>query len=278
MWPDTVPTDWVAGTGIDIFLPSLFPQAVQDSVDSVITYTPFLSLDGLRITLPYGDGMGIPAERMQFSYDLPFWIILICLSVVAMLRFAFPRRMKQLIYSLAGERFFHTLMREGNLFEERISLGLTLVFAATTSLLIKALAETYTSLQIPWAPEWLIWFLLTLAVLFWWSFRALFIRLLGDVFGTQEATVAYLIRNLTYTLIQGIFLCLALPLHYYSGIPWILSGIVLILLLLHAYRIVRNIISGISDTGYGLGYQLLFVFSIEILPLLILARILIGVV
>jgi hypothetical protein len=44
-----------------------------------------------------------------------------------MLRFAFPRRMRQLTYSIGGERFLHSLMREGQLFEERISLGLLVV-------------------------------------------------------------------------------------------------------------------------------------------------------
>jgi hypothetical protein len=54
----------------------------------------------------------------------------------------------------------------------------------------------------------------------------------------------------------------------------ILPAILVLLLLLHAYRILRNVISGISETGYGIQYQLLFVISVEILTLALLARLL----
>lgn len=271
--PDTTEVDWTAGARIDVFLDEMGIEPIDTLTDTIV-YPPFLSVNGMKLTLPYGEGFNLPAERTAFQYDWPFWILLSCFAIIAMLRFAFPRRMRQLTYSIGGERFLHSLMREGQLFEERISLGLLVVFGATTGLLIKIILDQYFQFDIPWAPDWLMWSLFTLGVLFWWSFRVILIRLIGDVFGTLPATQGYLVRNLTFSLMQGVILTLLLPLQYYSAIPWILPAILVLLLLLHAYRILRNVISGISETGYGIQYQLLFVISVEILPLALLARLL----
>lgn len=231
---------------------------------------PFLTKEGTSLSPP-DPALPLKHQPVMASESWVFWILALSLFLVAILRFSFPRRFQQLTAALVSERSLINMLREGDLFTERIMPGLLLVFSALMGLLL--LIHGYQQDLFPSILPFnaLGWGMLSLAVLCWWMLRSFLVWLLGFIFKTFDATSLYLSRILAMNLGFGLLLTLLLPLAWYTGLSWMITVILWSAVAYNIYRIVRSIGDGLRLTPFGLSYLLLFSFTLEVLPILLLA-------
>lgn len=231
---------------------------------------PFLMKEGTSL-LQADPTMPLKLRPEVLPQAWVFWIFVMALFILGILRFSFPRRFHQLSAALANERSLINMLREGDLFTERIMPGLLVVFSGLMGLLL--LIHGYQQHLFPAMLPFNVlgWGILSLAVLGWWMIRSFLIWLLGFIFKTFDATSLYLSRILAMNLGFGLLLTLLLPLAWYTGLSWMISAILWAAVAYNLYRVLRSLGDGLRLTPFGLSYLLIFSFTLEVLPILLLA-------
>ncbi|MEI8006968.1 MAG: hypothetical protein WCI48_12240, partial [Bacteroidota bacterium] len=87
-------------------------------------------------------------HRSNYPSD---WIVLSflgCFIILAWVQFFYFKRMRQILYAPLSQRFLNLLTKEGNLFKERISIALTLVYLFSYSLFLSLIIKEYAPLQL----------------------------------------------------------------------------------------------------------------------------------
>lgn len=253
----------------------VFPQDSADTVlhDSLMVvdtspeYESFLTLDAGNALLNSSEPLPLEKEHSDWIF-LAFMGALIILGIV---RFSFPRRFGQVLASLFSERSMINMLREGDLFTERIMLGMMSVYVAMMGLLLLVHGD-----HVGLFPELLrfsplTWLLMTAAVLLWWLLRSLLVWTLGFFFKTFDATALYLNRMLTMNLGLGLVVLVLLPIAWYGEQQWMIQGILWVILAFNVYRVLRSIGDAFRLTKYGISYLLLYTLSVEVLPIVLLA-------
>lgn len=216
-------------------------------------------------------GASLPRELPGF--DWAFFVLLACVIAAVAARFIYHKRFSLLVRSFFVPRIANQLIREGNIKTEGITLTFRFIYFTILSLVIfkAANASGIISGDIP---EFLaiVLFLIVFGVA-----KNLLIRLAGFVFKTTKETDNYLNNNIIFSSVAGIFLLPLCFLMFYF--PEFLSGItiniVLIVLgLFLLYRLVRNFLTGITSDTYGLYYLFLYFCTVEILPWVVIVKLL----
>ncbi|MDP2423840.1 MAG: DUF4271 domain-containing protein [Bacteroidales bacterium] len=210
--------------------------------------------------------------RNKHSFDWITGILILCFALLAWARFNYNRRLKQIFYACLSARFVTQLQREGNLFNEQIMLALGTVYVSTFSLIMYIGFQRYDMLsQVLLEPPLLFIGFIVLAVIFW-LIKTAANHVIAFIFKTSDAADSYLLNSLLFNLTIGLVLLPLLPLVIYTGsdtVFWFAVAITAILLL---YRILRSILIGLSQTSFPLLYLLIFIFSLEILPVLVIIK------
>ena len=242
-----------------------------DTLPAAEPIRAFLAQGNGGMQLPEGKGLGEVMVRFAVSYDWVFWVFFAGVLLVTMMRFAFPRRFHQVLGALLVERSLVNMLREGDLFTERIMLGMMAVFCSLTGMFLLVLTNASGISDTILPSGFKGWAVFTLAVLAWWLLRSLLIWLLGFIFRTFDATSLYLSRILSMNMGIGVVLLALLPLSWYGNFQWINSLLLWIFLGANLYRIVRSMADGLRMTGFGMSYLLLFALSVEAVPLVLMA-------
>lgn len=198
-------------------------------------------------------------------------LLILCLVIIAWIQNNYSKRLKQVLRSVALPYYVNQLEREGNLYNERISLGLGSIFIVSTSLLIYKVLDLYQLLNSSYSSlnGFLLIFTGNVAFI---AFKGQLIRLTGIIFKTQDHAHAYRLNALIFNHTTGLFIFPVLFLIFYwqsQPFTWIALGIFSMLLI---YRFVRSIIIGISNTKFSVFYLILYLCTLEILPVAILVK------
>lgn len=234
----------------------------------------FLSSTKGGLHLPDGYGLGEAMPFIGNSTSWIFWLLFSALILITIIRFAFPRRFNQVASSLMSERDLLTMLREGDLFTERIMLGMMAIFSTLMGLLLIMVITRNGSIQSGVSLTPLHWLVASIGVLLWWIFRSLLVWMLGFIFKTFDATSLYLSRMLSTNMALGGLLVVMLPLAWYGQMPWMSELIVWILVVFNFYRVLRSLGDGLRHTQFGLSYLILFAFTVEALPLFLIVGLL----
>jgi hypothetical protein len=231
----------------------------------------FLANAAGGIQVPAGEGLGEIVVRFPAHYDWVFWIFASGLLFLTLVRFAFPRRFQQVMASLLVERSLVGMLREGDLFTERIMLGMMGVYTMFSGLFILILAREAGILGgwMPFGPVAWVWF--SAGVVAWWMLRSLLIYILGFIFKTFDATSLYLSRVLSMNMAMSVIMLAILPLGFYGNLRWVYGLLLWVFIGFNIYRVIRSLADGLRMTGFGFSYLLLFAVSVEGLPWLLLA-------
>lgn len=210
--------------------------------------------------------------RLNNDYD---WITIVLVAGFLLFAFAkynFPRRLSQLLKACFVPRAVAHLYREGNPFNEQVSLALGLIYLLSSSLLIYAAVETFGSLPSDQIESmWLYLAILAFNALYW-IIKAFAIKMLAHIFKTYESTGNYLLNNLLFNLTLGLLLLIALPFVVYTGSIILLKITLVITALLLIYKVSRGILVGLTIARFPLFYLFLYICTLEVAPLLIAAK------
>jgi hypothetical protein len=193
------------------------------------------------------------------------------LIILAWIQSSYPKRFLQIFKAMLQSHHINQLEREGNLFRERINLGLGFIYFTISSVFIFQLFDRFIVL-----PTGLSNILFTAIIfgclLLYQLLKSTIIYTTGIIFETREYARQYQLNTLIFNNIIGVTLFpIAIVALYWNSTAYLIIGSVLVLLLA-LYRLIRNFLTGMGNKGYNLFYLFLYLCTLEILPLVLLYK------
>jgi len=213
-----------------------------------------------------------PLAIERQSSDWITLIFLACLFILAWLQTSYSKRLSQIFQAVAQPHHINQLEREGNLFKERITLGLGFIYYTISSIFVFLITREYIGM--PAGLNNLSFTAIVFAGLFLYqSLKSGFVFASGVIFDTRESARQYQLNIMIFNYLIGIVLFpVAIITFYWNSQFLLISGIILVSLLL-IYRLFRGILTGITNNSYNLFYLFLYLCTLEILPLLLIYKV-----
>jgi len=209
----------------------------------------------------------------QYQPDWILVLLIVCFFLQAWVQFLYRKRFRQLILAPFSKRFLNQLVRDGNLFNERLSLALGIIYFISITLLIYEVNDLLLGGHIPPPLKDVSFYLLImLALVLYWIIKVTGIRLLGMVFKTENTTGMYLLNVLVINIITGMVLIPLLVMVIYLKSVFILYITLIILILSLFFLFVRGFLIGLSLTKFSYLFLFVYLCTLEILPLIILIK------
>lgn len=213
-----------------------------------------------------------PFERNIFSHD---WItihLLICLSLFAWVQIYYKKRLKQIIKAFTGVRYLNQLSRDGNIFKERIAIPLLIIYLVSISLLIYLFFTFILESAFLNFYGLKLFSGIMLFILVSWFIKNLALNFIGNVFKNYLVVTEYILTNFVFNIITGIVLLpLIIVSVYMPSQEMIYTGAIL-WVLAFIYRLIRELITGLSYTKFSLFYRILYLCTFEIIPLIAITK------
>jgi len=180
--------------------------------------------------------------------------------------------MSQIIQAVAQPHHLNQLEREGNLFKERITIGLGFIYYTSTSIFIFLIFRQYSG--VPAGLSNLSFTAIIFAGLFLYQFiKSAFVFASGIIFDTREYARQYQLNIMIFNYLIGVILFpIVIIALYWDNTISLITGIIITSLLL-LYQLLRGIMTGISNKSYNLFYLFLYLCTLEILPLLLIYKV-----
>lgn len=217
-----------------------------------------------------------PQVRADQNYDWLTGLFLLCLIILTWIRYEGDKRISQIFRSIFARHSINQLLRDGDIIHERITPGLMFVYLISAATLLMEVIKPY-NIQIPGATSsFLIFSFLAGILLILWLIKLATIRISGKIFRTRSESDEYLLTNIIFNTGAGL---VAFPFvfagHYADNVISIyIAGTIFIIGVL--MRFVRSIFVGLSAQSFPVVYLFLYLCTLEILPLLVIYKVLIN--
>jgi hypothetical protein len=216
-------------------------------------------------------------KPLPFTKYQPDWILgllLSCFLLLAWVQVFYHRRLRQIMMAPYSKRFLNQLVRDGDLFSERISIATGFVYFIATSLCMYQLTE----LVIIHEPGRLIggftlFFLISIFLLGFWIVKIAVIQFLSFVFRTRQTSREYLLNILIFNILTGILLLPLLVFTVYLKSVVFLWGCMIVVALFFFFRLIRGFLIGISITKFSYLFLFVYLCTLEILPLVVFLKV-----
>lgn len=214
-----------------------------------------------------------PHSVNKYQPDWILALLILCFITLAWVQFFYRKRFRQLILAPFSKRFMNQLVRDGNPFNERLSLALGLIYFIGTALVIFELNDLLLGGHIPFHLQVFSFYLMIiLGLVLFWIVKVLTIRLLGNVFKTENTTRMYLLDKLILNIITGLILIPILILVIYLKSILFLYISLSFIILSFLFLFVRGFMIGLSLTKFSYIFLFVYLCSLEILPLIIVFK------
>ncbi len=260
----------------------------QEDTLSALTSDTLLLSDSVTVVAPVRKKTFFTTGSLKGSYFNPVeipktsndWIavhLIILLVLLAWVRFFYRKRLSQVFSSVVANHYFYQLSREGNLFRERISIPLFSIYLVSLSLFIYLLIVYFVPPSFTGLQGIKLFSAIILVVLIVWILKNGIINLTGIIFKDFYSATDILLTNFVFNLVLGLVLLPVVIIAVYYNYENILYAGLVVWLLLTLYRIGRELFSGISSSNYSLYYRILYLCTLEILPLLVVTKLVIRI-
>ena len=209
-----------------------------------------------------------PMLRQAHGNDWLTILLLVCVAILAWIRFYYTRRLRQLFRAVYARHHVNQLVRDGNLSSERISFGLGLILVTGAGTLIFKLAGGNLNVLIGIKSSFLTFMVITSALSLFWILKLLAIKGIGNLFRTRQAADEYHLTNVLYNITAGLVAFPFIIAWHFSQLQVLLYVILAINLIAAAMRMLRNISIGLSVQSFSVVYLFLYLCTLEILPVL----------
>lgn len=217
-----------------------------------------------------------PLSRPISSADWTVGAMLMCLLIYAWVQRNYTKRLRQVFKAAALPRFMNQLEREGNLFTERITLGLSTIFIVIFTIALSQILKHTTGLNFSGKAGIWLYLALLAAVSGIWLIKAGLISMSGIIFKTAEYARAYLLNNLIFNMIMGILLFLPVVMTAFINADIYTWVSIVIIVILMVYKALRGILIGLTNSNFSILYLFIYLCTLEILPYVILYKALTG--
>jgi hypothetical protein len=213
------------------------------------------------------------------SNSTPDWFLIIFIAVfiqIARIRLFYGKFITPILSSLVNYQSAHTLFRNKNLLYQRASNGFSFVFFLITALFLLQVTQYY-SLNPFNFPDYFNYGLLVGVLAFWYAIKYIVIVFVGSVSGTRAIFMEYFHTLALSTRSIGLFLVPVTLLLAYAKFN--LTEICIYLgfaIILGAYFLrTFRLFSLFVTKSISLSYSILYLCGLEILPMLVLFRIIV---
>ena len=216
-------------------------------------------------------------RTVPFTKNPPGWIlgvILICLILIAWTHVFYSNRIRLMFKAPFSQRNVNQLLRDGNIMTERFTLTYSAVYILTFSLLLFEINRILVGFRFTHLNDMTIFGILNLFVIGYYVLKMCVIWFLGSVFKTRETTLNYQLNLMILSMITGpVLLVFLIPFLFIPDIKLLYMSIMAAGILL-LFRFVRGFFIGMSLTKFSYLFLFVYLCSLEILPVLILVKIL----
>ena len=221
------------------------------------------------------DGVS-PVTIAQFQPDWIFFLFLLSFGLLAWIQVSYSKRLRQILLAPYSKRFLNQLIRDGNIIKERISIALAIVYFTGTSLLLYQVNILLIHHPFFHVSGFLMYLWITAGLLVYWLVKIVMVRFIGKIFKTYQATYEYILNIVILIFVTGILLLPILVITVYLKSVLLLYICLVFFVLSFIFRFVKGFLIGISVSKFS--YLLLFVYlcSLEILPVIILAKLILS--
>jgi hypothetical protein len=198
--------------------------------------------------------------------------LIISLCLIAYVQIYYSKRFKQVLQAFFGNRYMNILSKDGNIYRERISIPLVIVYLITFSLLIYLLLDQYIQQPIFELEGLKLFSVIILGVILAWFLKNMFINMIGILFKNQLILTDYLHTNFVFNMAIGVLLIPVIIIAIFlPSVEMIYAGVI-IWLFVYLFRIIRQVFTSISYTKFSLFSRILYLCTFEIIPLLVLTK------
>ena len=219
--------------------------------------------------------------RTEYTYDWMALLLFICFSILAWTLIFSRKRLKQIVKATYSNRTINQLIRDGDLFKERIAINFSFIYFLSFSLFIFQITHHFLNFK-PlgfYSFSFFLKMLIGISLLHFLKQRAT--KFIGTVFKNNTASYVYMLNGFIFNIIIGIILLFFLLFMVYSNAS--ISSVstilcIVIVLILSILRYFRYLIIGVSYSKFSLFYLFLYLCTLKILPILIIIKIIIGLI
>ena len=217
-----------------------------------------------------------PVKRIKKTNDWAYVILFSCFGLLAWMQFYFRKRLEQLFRAFLTGRYFNQLIRSGDIYNERLTVNLFLIFILTLPLLLFEMNTFYKLIPVPDMPfgNMILYIIFMAIVLLVYGGKILMLHLSGLIFKTQGLTAEYILTHYIFNLMEGLVLLPFLLIVLATSSLLSLEILLVLIACISAYRMLRGFLIGLREAQYPVFYMLIFFFTLEIMPLLVFWKIL----
>lgn len=241
-------------------------QIIQVSVDKNVQYEKSIfSRHALKVSRPI-ENKSNPAVSDWGSY-----VILICLVFFAGIQYNNYKRVQQLFKAFAVARFFNQLARESTLFKERSTFLLFSMYVVVLSFFLTRTYLFYT-LNNNELNGFVLFIKVLLGLSLFYFFKIILFSLTGKLFKAAKESADYILNICVFGQVMGIVLLPFSIIMTYFPNGFILLLFFIIFGISYFYRTFRGMIFIYSGLNVPVYYLFLYFCTLEILPLVIIAK------
>jgi len=211
----------------------------------------------------------------------PDWVLgvlMACIILIAWTRVFYHKRLQQVLRAPFSRRFINQLVRDGNLFRERISVALGIVYILAFALMLYEINELRVGITFRGISPVTLYLLIILGIVAGSTVKVTLVQLLGVIFKTRETTYNYLLNFLIFALLNGPVLLVTMILVVYLRSEMILYAGMAVFLFLFIFRFIRGFFIGLALTKFSYLFLFVYLCSLEILPFLVLLKFMLNYV
>jgi hypothetical protein len=215
-------------------------------------------------------------ERNYLNID---WItihLIICLILTAWVQIYYSKRLRQIIKAFGAMRYTNILSKEGNLFRERISIPLFIIYLVSLSLLIYQVTAGQSGIEMSGFKGLKFFSIIILVILILWFIKNTAVRFVGKTFKNHIILSEYMHTNFIFNMVTGLILLPFIIVSVYlPSLIAVYTGIAL-WLAIFLYRFVRELFTGLTYTKFSLFPRILYLCTFEIIPFLVFTKLIMS--
>ena len=203
------------------------------------------------------------------------WItvhLVLVLAFLAWVRVVGGRRFSQVMQSFLAQRNMNIMMREGNIFSERIAVGLFLIHLVVISLISYLILIRLIPPEALLFQGFRLFAVVFLTVLVIRLLKNLLLTITGVVFRNQLVLSEYIPMNFIFNSALGLVLFPFVIIAVYLPSISVLYAAILIWLIAFIYRLFRQLLVTPEYTKFSYVNRILYLCTFEIAPVLVLIK------
>lgn len=254
-----------------IYTVEVAPEYFEGTDSIFATHEPATEYFGEHYLMPQNQVKQL--EKAE-SVDWAFPLLILSLLFVAIAKQQYFGRFKQIISASLASRFFNQMEREGNLFDERITLLLFANFLLVFSMLTFQTLQYFSVLKsLSLAHPLIIVSVSMLVFIFFFVLKYYLLVFLGWVFKSITAARVYLKNILIFNMLIGVMLLPFVFINLYLSSDIFLFCAWGVFIMANILKALRGILLGYNATHFSGYYLILYLCGVEIVPLLLIYKI-----